>query len=263
MGIGTLELSLICPTRGRVDGLPLMCGNLMETAGSLASFEVLWVYDDYDVATGVALERCRAMFPALRMRVFHKERDLNLSDGYFNWACHRANPRGRFIWAMGNDIRFRSRGWDQAMVGAMEEYLVDKPDRIALGFARDAHQTDKGDMGFEWGCFPLLTREAVAALGWFFPKEFITWEADVVMAKMFWELGRLVPVPEVVVDQISYHAYPEVTRDGVAMSMRERHNIPGQASLRNWYKREQMPRDIKRLREVMARGRVETEEPVQ
>lgn len=246
-----------------MEGLGEICGNLVGLADSTRNFEVLWICDEDDGETQEALAKCRVEFPSLRMRVFCKEQDLNLSDGYFNWVCRFGKPQGKLLWAAGNDVRMCTKGWDTGMLEGVEEYLEDKPDRICLAFARDRHQTDKGNLGFEWGCFPVLTREAVDALGWFFPKEFITWEADVAMATMFQRLGRLLMVDRVVIDQISYHAYPNVPRDAVAMSMKERHQIRGQASLRNWYRTEQMPRDVQRLREVIERGGVAEEEPVQ
>lgn len=254
------ELTLMCPTKGRGDKLHLMFESLLDMCDDPRNFEILMAWDLEDEETGEWLERCKHIYTALNIRVMGRPHSDNLSEDYFNWMV-RAYPDRKLYWAIGDDVRMHTRGWDTGVIADTEAYFSDKPDRIGLCFAQDLHPTDKGDIGYEWGCFPILTREAVECLGWFFPEECITWEADVLMAKIFHDprVDRLHMIDGVVIDQISYHAYPEVSRDNTALSMRQRHTNPIYKSRLAWYKHNQLGVDTMRVAEGIQNGMAKAE----
>ena len=255
------KISLLCPTRGRGNKLQSLCENLMDTCKSVRNWEIVFIWDTDDLITTQWLGYCRSAFAGMNMRVMCREHSDNLSEDYFNWAIRSGVARGRLYWVVGDDVRMMTGEWDRVVIDGVEEYYRDKPDRIGLCFARDLHPTDKSNIGYEWGCFPILTKETVECLGWFFPKEFVTWEADVIMAKIFHDprVDRLWMLPGVVIDQISYHAYPDVPRDNMAQSMRTRHGNPLYKVMRLDYKQNLMEGDINRLAEGIRNGMAKTE----
>jgi len=250
------KITMLCPTRGRGHTLPLLCENLLDMCWTTSNFEILFMWDTDDLSTQDWLWKCRSDYPTLDIRLLGRPHSDNLSEDYFNWALHTGRPRGDVFWAIGDDVRMHTEHWDSLVLLELEDWYRDKPDRIGLCFARDLHETDKGQIGYRWGCFPILTKETYECLGWFFPKEFVTWEADVIMAKIFHDprVDRLHMVDDVVIDQISYHAYGDVPRDEVALSMKYRHNNLMYSQMRSWYKQNQMDKDIIRLAKGIRNG---------
>lgn len=106
--------------------------------------------------------------------------------GYYNPLALAS--RGRWVQVLNDDVVFRTPAWDIVGKKALEAGHALYPDGIFYGRTFD-------DLNTGYSCFPILTRQAVEALGWFFHPEFTSWGADIHLKNLFDIVGRVVDVP--------------------------------------------------------------------
>ena len=175
--------SLICPSRDRPWMLDRMCRSIANTTKNLDDIEVIVAIDRDDSATMKWSKAHDFSF----VKVHEFDRQDNLNDGYFNFLAYRV-ARGKFIQALNDDTEFLTSHWDVFGSEAMEAYVSSFPDRIGYGRCDDG-------LGTGYACFPVLTREAVNAAGWFFHPEFRTWSADIHLHGMYAGADRCISLP--------------------------------------------------------------------
>lgn len=95
---------------------------------------------------------------------------------YWNMACERAT--GDIFMHCGDDLIFRTHGWDEMVKNKFEEY----PDRIVFVHGNDGHPDKDRAKGF--GTHGFLHKNWVDAVGYFVPPHFSsdyndTWLNDV------------------------------------------------------------------------------------
>jgi glycosyltransferase involved in cell wall biosynthesis len=171
-----MNISIIIPTRSRQERL----AKLIESIFSLAKYpdlvELVLVYDNDDEETRDLLNQFQGIFNRQNLIVLNRDRSHNLNNDYLNFAaCHTS---GKYIWGLGNDNLIITDNWDEVLLEKAEEFLKEKHGRVLYGYVSDdIHNT--GDINTVGGCcFPLVSREAYEALGWFFPPEITKWGAD-------------------------------------------------------------------------------------
>ena len=227
-------ITLICPTRGRLEGVRRLLNSINRTAADFHNFELVFIYDTDDGPTKDALNNYKDEYTAIEMHIHVRPHDDNLSDAYYNWAWRQKLLHGDYYWVTGNDVVMVTDGWDTRVIHAMEQYLANSRSRVCCAFAADV-STNKPYLGFNWGWFPIFTKEAVQTVGYLFPKEYPTSTADVWMAKMYSAAGCYLEIPTVQIDTISHRTYKGVPIDNIARSMgaRDRQANPRKAAFRN------------------------------
>jgi hypothetical protein len=184
--------SLILPSR-RPALLRNLLQSLTDTTADPANLEVLiaFDYDDKPMVGEVCAITRRFRFA----RFAACDRQTNFSDGYYNRLA--AEARGRFIQAMNDDVTYLTPGWDTLAGKAMDDYAGHFKDGMAYGKFQEVGV----GLGDDFACFPVLTREAYEALGWFFHRDFWSWNADVHLQKVFGAIDRCVALPAVIEHQ--------------------------------------------------------------
>lgn len=187
--------SILFPTRER---LPLLESLLASIATNTSgAVEVLAAVDDDDRITLPALARLRKQYLFARFVV--GQRQTNFSEGYYNRMAREAS--GDYLIACNDDCEFMTPGWDKIARDLLEEYLSDKPDRICYGWVED----DLPNRPAGYSCFPLLTKEAVKALGWYFPPTITTWRADFYLWEIFKMAQRICDLSAIRIAHKCFH----------------------------------------------------------
>lgn len=114
---------------------------------------------------------------------FWEPRNKNLHQ-YINFMAKHAS--GQYLWVINDDAIIEQVGWDIVNEHQIEEIISKLPDRIAY-FQIGSNSADKvGD----YAEFPMITREAYETLGILEYEEFSAWGADVVLKRIYEEVGR-------------------------------------------------------------------------
>lgn len=173
-------ISLLVPTRARPDSLHRFVASALEMANAPEAVEVVAYIDrDDDSYDGRIPPHTKAL---------HGPRCV-LSD---TWNRCFAYAQGDIVAACGDDVVFRSPGWDTAVLAAFARI----PDRIAYVHGRDGHHdSDFGPHGF-------LHRRWVDVLGYVVPPWYTadysdTWVNDVSDA-----IRRRVYLPDVFMEHL-------------------------------------------------------------
>lgn len=152
MNTGARLVSLLLPTRGRVEKLEESLRSLEETVSCAADVEVLIRADEDDIATVQHLAISRYKF---HVGVFVGPRHNGYADlhTYYNELCEFANGRFLFLW--NDDATMVTEGWDLQLATHDVDKLCYVKSRIRDGRGRD-----------RW-LFPIVHRSYYELLGHF------------------------------------------------------------------------------------------------
>ena len=200
-----MKFSLLCPSRKRPAQLQDLYNNIKDTVENPDEVELLVKFDlDDTVPEWMKLNGCKFFFG---------QRSEYLQRDYYNWLAEKAT--GQYLWAIGDDVRFKTKGWDRFVSRRIEDYLLNKPDRIAYIYVDEEGSTARHP------CFPLITQEAYKTLGMYFHPELMSWGADRTLYEVYEGIDRVFYIPNVEIKHLSYHDGAGIF-DETARSMRER-----------------------------------------
>lgn len=189
------RLSVLIPTRKRVGSLGECIMSLERLWRSEKNVEIIVGYDSDDEATEHFVGPA-SPFPVTLVRTEPSDHLTHLH----NLMASRAT--GDYLWIFGDDLRVVTQDWDAKIIDGMDAYLADKPDRIAVADVEDDAPPPPGVADF--CCFPVITREAVNAMGFFFDPRLATWGADVWLGNVFSAIGRIADLKHVAVKNLTY-----------------------------------------------------------
>ena len=191
-----MNFSLILPSRERPSLLLDLLRSIEATAAEPDKLEAFIALDKDDES---ADELDLSAFPFCRAYVLPRQPGTT---SYFNFLAAQAN--GDYIWALNDDCVLTTKGWDAKALDFMKRPHVGFGTAYLPGswpFYGRTHD----NLGQEFSMFPMLSRAAYEAQGFFFPPEFPGWAADNTLYGIWQELGRVVDLPMVTVEHRSHH----------------------------------------------------------
>lgn len=176
-------ISVLCPTRGRPESVERMIESAWETADTDIEIILHADRDDPQLDQTAAL---LVEFPGVRLLVD----DRMLLSEYWNRCAAVAHHD--VLMQCGDDIVFRTPGWDAVVLAAFERV----PDRIALVYGDDGFQHEAmATHGF-------LHRRWMETVGYFVPPYFASDFNDLWLTEVARALGRLVYLPHVLTEHM-------------------------------------------------------------
>lgn len=185
----TMLFSILLPTRQRPAILKRCLESIAATAASPEAIEcVLYVDEDDDSSLDVDQ-------PGLVLRRIVGE---HRSMGAMHQACYRAS-RGRYVMLAGDDIIFRTPGWDEQVLCSFARF----PDDVAMAYGNDLIQ------GRNMSTAPILSRTVCELLDGpcpaQYPSEFIdTHILDQFTKLRYWGYDRIIYLDHVVFEHMHY-----------------------------------------------------------
>lgn len=192
---GEILYSLLCPTRNRPGHMARVWHSALDTADNPGQLEIIFYVDSDDLfgMRGIALAATRH---AQQVRALIGPRII-LSQCW-NAACDIA--RGEILMHCGDDIMFRTHGWDSLVANKIFSF----PDRIAFVYGRDGIQNEKlGTHGF-------IHRNWVNTVGYFVPPYFSSDYNDTWLHTVAETIGRKFYTPEVYIEHLHYSARKDI-----------------------------------------------------
>ena len=171
-----INFSLFLNTRKRVELLSNLLESIVKTTHKLDEIELLIYIDDDDQESAHFLE-AYTQIPSLK--ILSGERPQNISSNLNKLA---ATCKGDFLFVLNDDVKFLTPDWDSIIL----EQTADIKNQIYLIVASPAYPYPE---------FPILTKRAYEALGFFFDEELPGHYADLRLWNVFNAIGRVKHVP--------------------------------------------------------------------
>lgn len=199
------NFTIMIPTRKRQHMLKALLQSIYKTAGLKNQVEVLVTYDTDDQSTIDALPEIKAQVEGYPVQFFSRERHYSISVAYYNEMAKKAN--GKYLIAVNDDTVFLKSAWDIEALIKIENYLINRPDGIFYGITEDREVEHKRNEYNYFSCFPLISKKAVDALGFFFDPQFFKDGADWDIIETYRELGRVLDLRnEIIIEHISFRS---------------------------------------------------------
>jgi len=186
---GDIKISLICPTRARPRRMAAMWHSAVATADDPGQIEVVFYIDEDDAAgkAGLALS---AKIRAAQVSSIVGRR-LILSEC---WNAAAKIAKGGILMHCGDDIIFRSQGWDAQVIEKIDAF----PDRIAFVYGRDGINDKKlGTHGF-------ISSQWMEATGYMVPPIFSSDYNDMWLNEVAGRIGRRIYVPQIYTEHMHF-----------------------------------------------------------
>ncbi len=200
-----MHFSLLIPTRKRPQMITDLLYSIYDTAKDPNTVETLVTYDNDDIRTIQIISNLKEIYKKLPVKFFSRERHYATSGVYYNEMAQKAT--GDYLIAVNDDAIFTKMGWDMEGYKKLEEYLVSKPDRIVYGITNDMEvERNRNDSNY-FSCFPLLSKEVVKVMGFFFDPIFHKDGADWDLVMPYRELRRVIDLRnEIIIKHISFRS---------------------------------------------------------
>ncbi len=220
-------ISILCPTRGRPDEFKRMSDSAFDLATHPRQVELIAYHDEDDTSGYYGLQRVQWVFGP---RIVLSEM----------WnACYRMS-RGDILMHCGDDIVFRTPGWDTIV----REAFAASEDKILL-----VHGDDMSPNTDALATHGFLHRRWVEAVGYFVPPLFSSDWNDVWLTDVADQIGRRVKV-DIVTEHMHYQ-WEKATYDDTYREREERGERDGVAELFKKTSRQRRS-DAAKLKAVMA-----------
>jgi hypothetical protein len=215
---------VMVPTRGR----RAQCERLLESFTETATVaDITFITDPDDQDTYEGMDWGDALHAVLDPRGTLTEKLNHAADGL-------KDTYGVLFWA-GDDHVFRTPGWDQILLKALEE----------MGGTGVVYPDDKrrADIPEIWAA----TSDIVDTLGWFANPAVNHYYIDNSWAEIGLRTGLVRYVPDAVVEHLHYSVHAETVHDGLYQETEDAHGQRDLEAFTMW-RAVQMPNDVAVLR---------------
>jgi len=206
-------ISLLLPTRQRPNNLLRLAESVADTADDIRDIEIV-TYMDFDDHTYNDIEH----LPLKWIQIYGpREYDglVNLSAMWNQCyeACH-----GDILMHCGDDIVFRTKGWDTTVRETFDQY----PDRLIFAFGRDGYQDANN-----FGTHGFIHRAWVDTVGYFVPPYFVSDFNDTFLNDVSKAIGRHIEI-DIYTEHMHYiNGKAEIDQNTRERLQRHEENNPG------------------------------------
>lgn len=180
----TIKLSIITNTRGRLDLLPEIFGNIWKLAKNPEQIEHIVMYDWNDTETQQYLLKYIKTNNRIRaFGVIPKKRYKNLHDEYWNVAAKIAE--GDIVFGLCNDTKILTSEYDRILLESFNDFKNKNNHDIVQILVDDDSKNHISLPQHDYCCWIILSKSAVNVIGGIAPKELISANADVCVYDLF------------------------------------------------------------------------------
>ncbi len=185
-----MTFDLFIPTRQRPRNVHRLLESIEDTAAHPEAITAYFYVDDDDDVMPSYMDGIREAHPAIKMRFAVGPR-IVLSQMYTGMA---AASTGDILWSGGDDIVFRTPGWDTMIAEEFEKV----PDRILLVYGNDCLQEHR------LATHPFISRTGMDVLGYFYPATGEIAVTDLWLHHAYETIGRLCYRPDIITEHMHW-----------------------------------------------------------
>jgi hypothetical protein len=187
--MGMKKLSLILPVRENLKAFYDLMYNISFKTLNLKDIEILVAIDYDDEIFMDCIDLLKRKFGTLDLQFFPVSRSDHFTKDYWSFLAKKA--RGRFIIPIALGCQINTPSWDNIVYKKMDEYAREVGDDIIHGLIKDnIRRTGEDPLYPNFSCHPVLSKEHVDALGYFFDERYWAWGSDQAVTIVYKELFK-------------------------------------------------------------------------
>ena len=216
-----MKISLLVPTRMRPQFMKELWESVKETASDYNHIEIIFYIDDDDIES---IEMCKTLGTNVHA-IIDKRGNGNLSE---MWNKCYEKSSADIVMHCGDDIRFRTIGWDKEVLSTFELY----EDKIALVYGKDGVRTD------DLATHGFLHKNWIDTVGYFLPPYFSSDMNDYWLTTVARNIGRLKKI-----NIYTEHLHPAVGKHELDITHQERIERGNRDNVRKLYDNKKIERE--------------------
>jgi hypothetical protein len=182
------DFSVVIPVRGNMKGLRITLGAFDLFTAQKDKLEVILVADDDDVD---ACNYLRLIPVDYQIVMYQVPRTDNFCESYYNFGARRAV--GTNIMVFNDDCYVQTNGWDDIIRKRVEA----NPQFNGVYLVSLMDSTYYDEKGLEFPRFPMISKKAMDAVGFFFFPQVRMWPADKCIHDLYKAVGCIITCHEV------------------------------------------------------------------
>ena len=211
-----MKFSILLNTRNRVRYLENLLYSLTTKTKNLQDIEILVNYDDDDSASHSFAEN---KFN-LNIKFFKNPRPYSLHSTINLMA---KQSKGKYLIGVNDDIEFITEGWDEIILKKIESFKTENNIKDDIIYCKTSCTSVDHDPNVPYGSCPVVSKEAVDAIGLFLYEEFLGLGGDSSIYRVYAAVDRVVDVSEVYFDHLMHNTIEKVmSPDKTASEMRQK-----------------------------------------
>lgn len=233
-----MHIGLLVPSRERLNLKLTLINSIITTVTNINNINLYFGIDDDDPTKEIAIKLERAM-PFVNIIPIHNEGRFIGINKIWNILAANAQDKCDVFGYIGDDMIFRTRGWDQDIMNEFAHDGVCPPDKIKLVHCNDGHQ------GARLSVNAFVHKRYYEVMGYFCRPEFLINWSDQWMYQSFDAFNRIKYLPDVLIEH-NHWVFGNRKRDATADRMLDKNHDKISDDL--WYKlTPQRIEDIKKL----------------
>ena len=229
------NISLLCPTRNRIDGLTRMWSSALDTASNPDKLELVLYVDHDDLET---IQFLKSNLPEAST-IFSDPNKPEIYSNLHNKCC--ANSQADIVFGCADDLIFRSQDWDNIILNKFEE--ID--DKIAFIFGNDGH------WGSNFGTHGFFHKNWFNTLGYLAPPIFTVDYSDNYVNDLSNAISRRFYIEDIFIEHMHW-TFGKMEMDTTAKDAHQRRHSTNNAEIYSSFETMQNQReDMQKLREIM------------
>lgn len=210
-----MNFSILLNTRKRTRYLENLLFSLRKTKKP-EEIEVLINYDNDDEETH---EFAQNIFD-LNVRFFRNPRPHSLHSTINLMA--RAS-KGKYLIGVNDDIEFMTQDWDDVMINKIQNFKDSRNIKDDIIYCKTSCTSVDHDPNLPYGSCPVVSKEAIDAIGFFLYEEFFGLGGDSSIYRVYAAVDRVVDVSDVWFDHLMHNTIEKVLNaDQTAFEMRRK-----------------------------------------
>jgi len=211
-----MKFSILLNTRNRVRYLENLLYSLVTKTKNLQDIEVLVNYDDDDSAShNFAQNKFN-----LNVKFFRNPRPYSLHSTINLMA---KQSKGKYLIGVNDDIEFITEGWDEIILKKIESFKTENNIKDDIIYCKTSCTSVDHDANLPYGSCPIVSKEAIDAIGLFLYEEFRGLGGDSSIYRVYAAVDRVVDISEVWFDHLMHNTLEKVvTPDKTASEMRQK-----------------------------------------
>lgn len=211
-----MKFSILLNTRDRVRYLENLLYSLIVKTKNLQDIEVLVNYDDDD---SVSHSFAQNEFN-LNIKFFKNPRPHSLHST-INLMAKEA--KGQYLIGVNDDIEFITQDWDEIMLNKIECFKTSNKIKDDIIYCKTSCTSVDHDPNAPYGSCPVVSKEAIDAIGLFLYEEFVGLGGDSSIYRVYAAVDRVVDVSEVYFDHLMHNTIEKaMSPDKTAFEMRQK-----------------------------------------